>query len=434
MIPKILENLNIPSLNEMQVKVLDASEKSSDIILYSPTGSGKTLGFLLPILKTLDPEKKGVQALVLAPSRELALQIEKVFRTMGTGFKVNCCYGGHSTRIEKNNLEHPPAVLIGTPGRIAYHIRNESFDPSTVTALVLDEFDKALEFGFKEDMSFIISSMNKLKKRFLTSATEMDEIPSFTGLKSPTVVNFLSTEAPKGLTVKIVRSHANDKLEALFALVCKVGAEPTLIFCNHREAVERISELLSHKGLGHEIFHGAMEQDERERALIKFRNGTNRILITTDLASRGLDIPEIMNVVHYQIPVNENVFIHRNGRTARVNAKGNAFIILAEDEYLPSFITDSPETEVLPKKNVLPPPSEWSTLYIGAGKKDKVNKTDIVGFLIQTGSLEKDEVGKIEVLDFASFVAIKKNKVNQVIQKIKDQKIKKKSVKIQISK
>jgi superfamily II DNA/RNA helicase len=436
MIQKVLENLKISALNKMQLAALEAAKKDNDVILLSPTGSGKTLGFLLPILSNIDAKKTGVQTLILVPSRELAIQIESVFKSMNTGFKVNCCYGGHATKTEKNNFEHPPTVLVGTPGRIAFHIRHNSFDTNTVTTLVLDEFDKSLEFGFKEDMSFIIQQLPKINKRILTSATKMDEIPNFTGVSNPIELNFLSNTPTKsqGLKLKIVKAEGQDKLDTLFSLICKLGNKASLIFCNHREAVERISGLLWDKGLAHGIFHGGMEQEDRERALIKFRNGSHKLLITTDLASRGLDIPEIEYVIHYQLPHTEDIFIHRNGRTARMNAKGTSYLLLSETEYVPGFIKESPELEKLPSENVMPEKSEWTTVYIASGKKDKVNKVDIVGLLLQKGKLQKEELGLIEVLDFSSYAAVTSKKVESVIQLVKNEKIKNKKVKIEISK
>ncbi len=395
----------------MQEAAMSAIKKS-DVILLSPTGSGKTLGFLLPLLGLLNKSIPTVQTLILVPSRELALQIEQVFRAMGSGFKVNCCYGGHPVKVERNNLSEPPAVLIGTPGRISHHLRRESFSTKTIHTLILDEFDKSLEFGFQDDMEYIIKQLPALKKRMLISATQMEEIPSFTGLVKPVQVDFLSNAAiAPDLKYKVVISEAADKLNALFALVCKIGSNATLIFCNHRDAVERISELLWIKGLPNDIFHGGMEQEDRERALLKFRNGSHRILITTDMASRGLDIPEIEHVVHYQMPHNEEAFLHRNGRTARMHAKGTAYLMLAPDEK-PVYLTEMPEQETLPENPKPPKPSPWSTLYIAAGKKDKVNKVDIVGLLLKKGGLDKDELGLIEVLDYSSYAAVKRNKMN----------------------
>jgi ATP-independent RNA helicase DbpA len=432
MIKQALDNLKINALNPMQEAAIAAAKKS-DVILLSPTGSGKTLGFLLPLLGLLDANIPTVQAMVLVPSRELALQIEQVFRTMGSGFKVNCCYGGHDVKIELNNLSQPPAVLIGTPGRIAHHLRRESFTTGSIKTLILDEFDKALEFGFQEDMAYIIKQMPAIKKRILTSATQMDEIPSFTGINKPIKLDYLSsTVVVSNLKQKAVVAEAADKLEALFALICKVSDKPTLVFCNHREAVDRISDLLYDMGLPHDIFHGGMEQDDRERALIKFRNGSHRILITTDLASRGLDIPEIEHIIHYQLPHNEEAFIHRNGRTARMHATGTSYLMLTPDEK-PAYLKDMPEIEDLSADPVLPEPSPWATLYVAAGKKDKINKVDIVGLLLQKGELAKEDLGLIEVLDHSSYAAVKRNRIERVVQLVKNEKIKGKKIRIEIS-
>ena len=432
MIKKALENLKITALNQMQHAALEAAKKG-DVILLSPTGSGKTLGFLLPLLDLLDPAVNEVQALILVPSRELALQIEQVFKTMGTGFKVNCCYGGHPVKIERNNLSQPPALLIGTPGRLAHHLRRDSFSPDAIKTLILDEFDKSLEFGFQEDMTYIIRQLPAIKKRILTSATQMQEIPAFTGIRNPKEIDFLDNQTnTPDLKLKAVLSPAADKLDTLFSLICKIGDKATLVFCNHREAVDRISELLWERGIVHDVFHGGMEQEDRERALLKFRNGSHHLLITTDLASRGLDIPEIEYVVHYQLPHNEEAFVHRNGRTARMNAKGTAYLILSEGEKL-TYLKTELEIEELPEKLIIPKPSQWVTLYIAGGKKDKINKVDIVGLLLQKGELAKDDLGLIEVLDHSSYAAVKHNKAEHTVKLIKAEKIKNKKVKIEIS-
>lgn len=434
MIAQALHNLNIEKLNEMQQASLEAARQEAALILLSPTGSGKTLGFLLPVLQSLAPQQEGVQALVLAPSRELALQIEGVFRQMGTSYKVNCCYGGHPIRIEQNNLQQPPAVLIGTPGRIADHLRRESFNPATIRTLVLDEFDKSLELGFEQEMAFILGELSGLKKRILTSATNMEEVPQFTGIRSAKVLNFLSDAPSERLSLKAVRAASTDKLEALFVLVCTLEAKPALIFCNHRDAVERISKLLGQKGIAHGTFHGGMEQEERERELIKFRNGSHLLLICTDLGARGLDIPDIEYVIHYQLPADDKAFVHRNGRTARMTATGTAYLVLAEQEPLPVYLEEEPQFESLPEAASLPRKSAWSTLYIGAGKKDKVNKIDVVGLLLQKGGLQKEELGKIEVLDHAAYAAIKRTKMDSVLKKLRNEKIKNKKVKFDLSK
>jgi superfamily II DNA/RNA helicase len=428
----ILDTLQISALNAMQEAVLPAA-RQNDVVVLSPTGSGKTLAFLLAVLERLDSEKSGVQALVLVPSRELALQIEGVFKAMGTGYKVSCCYGGHAVKTEENALREAPALLIGTPGRIAYHARSLTFAPTTVHTLVLDEFDKSLEMGFQTDMAFIINKLSGLSRRIFTSATPLNALPDFTGAVHPTKLNFLeSSDAIPQLTMKVVRTDSVEKLETLFSLLCFIGAERTLIFCNHRDAVERISDLLGGYGLIHAMFHGGMEQPDRERALMKFRNGTSRILVVTDLASRGLDIPEIASIVHYQLPLTEDAFIHRNGRTARMHATGTVYLLLAEDE-TPPYLTELPDELTLPDHNQLPPETEWETLYLSAGKKDKINKVDVVGLLLKKGNLEKEELGLIEVKDDASFAAVKRIRVDSVLRYLNQEKLKGKRVKVAIA-
>ena len=388
---------------------------------------------MFPVLRNLQKDISGIQAIILVPARELALQIEQVFKNMGTDFKVTICYGGHDKKIEINNLTQAPAVLIGTPGRIAYHLKNNNFEPKTIKTLVLDEFDKALELGFEEDMNFIISSLKNVSQRFLTSATAMDNIPKFVGLDNEKTINFLKLgEVKPNIQLKKVITIPEEKLEALFKLICKIGNKRTLIFCNHRDAVDRISELLREKGIDRETFHGGMEQDERERALLKFRNDSTRILITTDLASRGLDIPEVESIVHYQLPPKEDAFIHRNGRTARMHAKGFAYLIMTEEENFPFIKGNTPEENVTENYRI-PAKTPFQTIYISAGKKDKVNKVDIVGYLIKKGELSKDDIGIIEVKDTTSYVAVARNKVKEVLKKLANEKLKGKKIKMEIA-
>ncbi|MFL9835230.1 DEAD/DEAH box helicase [Chryseobacterium terrae] len=429
----IYKKLQIQDMNQMQKSTYKTTENNTDVVLLSPTGSGKTLAFLFPVLRNLSKEATGIQALILVPARELALQIEQVFKSMGTDFKVTVCYGGHDKKIEINNLIESPAVLIGTPGRIAYHLRNKNIDVKTIRNLVLDEFDKALEFGFHDDMEYIIENMYNLYQRILTSATAMEEIPRFTGLKDEKIIDFLkSGENKPDIQLKKVITISEEKLDTLFHLICKIGNKRTLIFCNHREAVDRIADLLLDKGIARETFHGGMEQDERERALLKFRNDTARVLITTDLAARGLDVPEVESIVHYQLPTTEDAFIHRNGRTARMNTKGSVYLVMTEEEKFPFINKDVPEESVKEFSKV-PAKPPFQTVYISAGKKDKVNKVDIVGYLLKKGELQKEDLGLIEVKDTTSYVAVSRNKVRDLLKKLSTEKLKGKKVKMEVA-
>lgn len=431
----ILEKLKISALNEMQLASIDAAAEYNNLLLLSATGSGKTLAYLLPLVQALDKVITKTQAIIIVPSRELALQIEAVFKNMGTDWKVTSCYGGHLRETEENNLRQPPALLVGTPGRLADHIRRGNITTDSIETLVLDEFDKSLELGFQEEMSFIVGSLKGIKKRILTSATETVEIPAFVGMNDIVKLDFLNDiGTDTGLTVKTVRSDGKDKLETLFRLICMLGNKSTIIFCNHRESVERTSNWLKEKDIVNTFYHGALEQQERDAALCKFRNGTTNVLVTTDLASRGLDIANIRYIIHYHLPDNEATFTHRNGRTARMDASGTAILILSPEETLPGYISAETEPIELPETAVLPDKPVWSTLFIAAGKKDKVNKIDIVGFLSNKGRLKKEDIGLIEVKDFFSFVAVKKIKVSETLLLIRDEKIKNKKVKIAVAK
>lgn len=429
--------MGIKSLNAMQEKSREAIEKHSEIILISPTGSGKTLAYLLMALRHYKPGAEKTYALIITPSRELALQTEVVFKQMGTGLKVTLCYGGHKREIEENNLQEAPVFIIGTAGRISDHIRRENIHVSEIECLVLDEFDKSLEMGFLEEMEFIISSLPHVQTKILTSATRLESIPEFLKLQDPLTLDFSSMEKPGSeLELLQVVSQQEDKLETLFLLLCNLGNRSTIIFLNHRDAVERTSHFLSDKGITNVFYHGGMEQREREIALCKFRNGTSNFLVTTDLASRGLDIPHIRYIIHYHLPLNEDAFTHRNGRTARMEASGTAILLIGPEESIPEFLEGKQNIPLLELASdaEVPGKPQWSTLFFGAGKKDKLNKVDIVGFLIQKGELRKEDIGLIEVKDFYAFAAIRKSRMNHLLSLIQETKIKNKKIKIAIAK
>ncbi|MFS3067614.1 DEAD/DEAH box helicase [Parabacteroides merdae] len=421
---RALANTGITALNEMQQAVLDAGT-TKDMVLLSPTGSGKTLAFLLPLLTTLTDEDKKIQAVIIAPSRELALQIETVLRSLEAGYKVNCCYGGHPIRTEKKSLEHPPTVLIGTPGRIVDHLERGNINLDSVRTLILDEFDKSLELGFLAEMKEILAHLPGVRRRVLTSATAAVDIPAFTGITAPVRLSFLKdVKESKGLVLRVVKSPVKDKLETLYKLLGELKGGSALIFCNYRETVERVSNYLTEMGVDNEYFHGGMEQPERERALSHFRNGSATVFISTDLASRGLDIPEVKNVIHYHLPVSEEAYVHRNGRTARMNAEGVAYLILNAEETIPEYITREPDEFFLSEVAKKPVRSEWVTLTINRGKRDKLSKKDVVGFLFQKGGLEKDDLGIVEIKESCAFAAVKRTKLSGLLGRIRNEKIK----------
>ncbi|MGB0932489.1 MAG: DEAD/DEAH box helicase [Chitinophagales bacterium] len=427
---EILQNLGITALNDMQNATIEASQKDQDIMLRSPTGTGKTLAFLLPVFSHLKPRSKVVQAVVLVPTRELALQVTSVVKDMKIPYKVTCCYGGHPVRLEKQSLKNPPAILVATPGRLSDHIRRDHIDISQAKMLVLDEFDKSLAFGFQNQMGYIIEEMPLIRKRILTSATESLTIPSFVGLQNPIKLQFEGEEQKPQIELKLVKSPSKDKLETLYQLICNLGDTSMLIFCNFRETVERVSGFLKKQGIVHDYFHGGLEQIDREKKLLKFRNGTYKILVSTDVTARGIDIPEIDYIVHYHLAPKEDIFVHRNGRTARMHATGTVFLLQSVQERLPDYMNEEPEIFELKENQPPPPKPQWKTLSINKGKKEKVGKGDVVGFLIKIGGLEKDDIGIIEVKHFFALVAVKSSKIEKVARKVNNQKIKGKKVRV----
>lgn len=438
--PQVLEHalsrLHIKELNAMQVKTLDDSRMHKELLLLSATGSGKTLAFLLPLWEKLNPAYKDVQAIVIVPSRELAIQIDDVLRKLSIGYKITLCYGGHKREIEENNLIQTPAIIIGTPGRLCDHIRRNNFNPETIQTIILDEFDKSLELGFEEEMKFILQHIPSASFTMLTSATEAVALPDYLALQELHRLDFTThgQASSEKVSYFTLLSDEKDKLESLFQLLCHIGSRPTIIFCNHRDTVERVNMLLHDKGIYSVFYHGGMEQYERDAAMCKFRNGTSLILVTTDLASRGLDIAHIRHIIHYHLPLDQETFTHRNGRTARMDNSGNVYVIHHEDEQLPEYIHAVSVVFTTEKTASLPEKPVWATLFIDAGKKDKINKIDIVGFLSQKGELKKEDIGLIEVKDFSSFVAIRKSKMSYTLNKIQNERIKNKKVKMFVAK
>ncbi len=411
----------------MQLDAHQAIAHNDEVILLSPTGTGKTLAFMLPLIDKLDPDLDEVQLMILCPTRELALQIEQVVRDMGSGYKINAVYGGQFFSKDRTHIKHKPAILIGTPGRVADHLRRESFAIEHIKAMVLDEFDKSLEIGFEKELKFIIKDLRDCKIKVLTSATHNVQIPSFMKLREPVELNHLSNAKPK-LTVKMISSPSKDKLDTLVSSLSHLGEKIGIVFCNYRDSIRRVSERLSEEGIPHGSFYGGLEQKDRERALIKFRNGTHRVILATDLAARGLDIPALDYILHYHLPMREEEWIHRNGRTARMHLEGTAYLLKWTEDELPDFI-DNPEEEILTNDKV-PPQTDWSTLFISGGRKDKISKGDIAGFFFKQAELIKDELGAIELKQDCAFVGIKSSKVKSSISKLNNTRLKKKKVRV----
>ena len=424
----MLEKLGITELNAMQREAGEAILHSrQDVVVLSPTGSGKTLAYLLPLTQLLDAQSDQVQALVVVPGRELALQSDRVLKDMGSALRSSACYGGRTAMDEHRKLkEVRPQVVFGTPGRLNDHLDKGNISPYVVKYLVIDEFDKCLEMGFHDEMSRLLKKLPGVRRHILLSATDADQIPDFVRMGRVQRLDYLVEEEQVSgrVTLYEVKSRVKDKLETLKLLLLELGDAQSIVFLSFRDAVERVGNFLSGHGFEVSVFHGGLEQRQREAALYKFSNGSANILVCTDLASRGLDIPDIQNVIHYHLPVNEQEMVHRVGRTARWDKHGSTYFIVGPEEQMPPFVGGHIESHQPAAESHQPAAPRMSTLYIGKGKKDKVSKGDIVGFLCKKGGVEPTDIGRIDVMDRYTYVAVAREKQQQVIRQTKGEKVK----------
>ena len=422
-----LGKLGIGKLNDMQSASVEHCRRNSSMVLLSPTGTGKTLAFLLPLLERLDASDKGVQAIIVLPSRELARQVFEVWRAMGTPFQMTALYGGRPFDMEVASLGGAStSVIVGTPGRLLDHLNRNSFAVDRCSLLVIDEFDKCLEMGFQDEMSRLVEKLPALKSRFLLSATDAAEIPQFAGAADVEKLDYRQGGGQPSVRTSFytVTTTPDKRLDKLFSLLCSFGGEPAIVFCNFRETVDEVYRYLTKASLQCVAYNGAMEQKARELALYRFTAGCSNILVSTDLAARGLDIKDVKHVVHYQRALSADIFTHRNGRTARWEADGSIYMMAFENKELPDFVPDGLEEYAFPKRNTLPPAPEWTALYVGKGKRDKISRGDLAGFFIKKGGLNPDEVGTILVFQDYSYVAVKLKRMREVLKKVAGEKIK----------
>lgn len=429
-LPAVRERLGIENLNVMQRRMLDSITEPRDIILLAPTGSGKTLSFALPALKLLKTPTGRLQAVIIAPTRELVLQIAHVVREVAVGYKVTALYGGHNVEEEKKSLSVVPDIVVATPGRLLDHLQRRNLDIITAGIVVLDEFDKALELGFEKEMKKIFVRLKNIKRIMLTSATRADILPDFLNLNNPVTFDYL--EDNKSLRsrqrVHRVDSDSRDKLESLLRLLRDIEHEErperSIIFVNHRESAERVAAYLKKHKVDCILYHGALDQREREIAISVFNNGTRSVLVSTDLAARGLDIENVESIIHYHQALTPEANTHRNGRTARgMEATGDIYVLIGEGEDIKEFVNFD-DTHILKSEKGNMKQSLQDTIYIGGGRKDKISRGDILGFLTKECGLDGKEVGKIDVFDRYSLVAIPAQKSSMILQKLREKKLK----------
>ena len=432
LIPQLLKKMNIDALNPMQEQVIEKGGNYKTLILESPTGSGKSLAFLLAILPLIDATEKKLQGLILVPTRELAIQLEGVIQQCGLGLKVHAFYGGYSGQEDQRRLKHTPSLLIGTPGRISSLIEQEHLKAPDLKALVLDEYDKMLELGFEEEMIYILDQLPQdINRQVLTSATHLEKLPPFISRDG---LEVLQLEGQEQRLTKFALRCQDDKASCISDLLHLSGRQNIIVFCSFKEDVNALCERLGSEGLEALPFHGDMEQIHREESLIQFRHESSRILIASDLAARGLDVPELDLVIHYQLPLSENSDTHRNGRTARMNAKGAVVYLAGKNDKIPTFLNDlnwQKELRGLDQPfNTRVEDCQMGTVRIAAGRKDKISKGDIVGFFTKVAQIPGNAIGAITLRPKATYIAIDRKYLPNLAKQYGSLKIKKKAARL----
>ncbi|MDE6206369.1 MAG: DEAD/DEAH box helicase, partial [Muribaculaceae bacterium] len=372
-------------------------------------------------------------ALIIAPTRELTLQIFDVLRPLASPkYKTTAVYGGHSFETEAKSLSAGADIVVGTPGRILDHINRRRLDLYATQVLVVDEYDKALELGFADDMERIFRCCRRVRTTVLTSATK-GEVPAFVGMVDRTLDYSKQDEQQPAIENYRIDSPSPDKLETLDALTDALGHRRTIVFVNHRESADRVYEHLRRRRSDVCLYHGGLDQDLRERALILFENGSCPLMVATDLAARGLDIADVAAVVHYHLPPQPEVWTHRNGRTGRMGADGMSFTIVSEKDSVPEFI-DARAADIADIPPSDTPHTPTTTLYINAGRKEKISRGDVAGYMIARGGLSPSEVGRIDLKDHSAYVAVPAEKAAEVVAAVSPHKLKNTRVKVSVIK
>lgn len=435
---QILTTLCIDALSPMQSDFIAVAPTTRQLMLLAPTGAGKTLAYLLGIVqRETAKDKEEEMAVIVSPSRELAQQGHDLLRRMKTGIPSACFVGGHATSRDRETLQRErPRIIFATPGRLLDLLQSGDINVHNVSLLVLDEYDKCLDEGFTACLTDIASFLPATADRWLISATqEPANVELFIDKSRAVRLDYTSNEDADRLQTVVVQSPEKDKLQTLAQLLCHIGAEQSIVFVSHRESVERIYQYLKNEGFSVERYHGGLEQTVRERNLLRFRCGGSLTLIATDLAARGIDIPAVGSVVHYHLPADAATFAHRSGRSTRWENTGTAYLIVGPEEHVPEFLTEDRQVvnfdsellaehrQPIDRRFGLPRPA-WATLYIGRGKKEKLSRGDIAGFLCKKGGVKASDLGRIEVGDHQSYVAVRRACLKSLLTAVSGEKIK----------
>ena len=442
---KLLENidsLGFSSMTPVQQKAIPIILEGSDLIAKSKTGSGKTIAFGIGILQSLDVKKFNIQFLVICPTRELCEQVATELRKLARlehNVKIVTIYGGESLGNQRRSLEKGAHIVVGTPGRIIDHIGKESIDLSHIQILVLDEADRMLDMGFYDDISYIKTKLPSKLQTLLFSATYPDDIKNLVAkvMHDPKTVTIEEDNEGylKQLTCKV---NKEEKYETLKTILYSYRPDSVIIFCNTKVDVEEVTHKSYSDGFDTEYLHGGLEQNIRNEMLLMFANKSIPILVTTNLAARGIDIKDISLVINYDLPQDKEVYLHRVGRTARAGDEGISISLYSQNDInqldaIKELVkTDIEEIDLktLTYESKKPLLAKYTTLHLLAGKKEKIRAGDIVGTFIKTLGLDKDCIGNIDILQKDSYVAIKNDCNIERILKLKEINIKAKRVRI----
>ena len=428
-----LKLLHFTTMTEIQEKAISPILEGKDILAQSKTGSGKTLAFGLPCVIHTDTNNYKPQTIIITPTRELADQIAVELRKVAAykaNLKILTLYGGVPLRAQAESLAKGAHILIGTPGRIQDHLAKETLVLDSIKTLVLDEADRMLDMGFYDEIVKIGSNMPRTKQTLLFSATFPDKIEKLAKalLKQPIIVKVDTVQESDKIDEIVYET--SDKLKTLTALIQSYKPESLLIFCNTKAEVISLTDTLHQRGHSVIDIHGDLEQKDRNESVIAFSNSSKRIMVATDVASRGLDIKDIELVINYDLPFDQEVYTHRIGRTGRADAKGTAISLYGpRDSEKCAYITSTARKGQMKDLRVdatFKMVSEYDTLCINGGKKTKLRAGDILGTLCKEIGIDPKMIGKINITDTKSYVALHHTVTDKVFKALKKTTIKKK--------
>ncbi|MBJ6609425.1 MAG: ATP-dependent RNA helicase DbpA [Candidatus Thiothrix moscowensis] len=440
-----LNNLGYQKMTAIQSSALPHALQGADLIAQAKTGSGKTAVFAITLLAKLDPQNFAAQALVLCPTRELSTQVANEIRRLARyqpNIKVVTLTGGQPLSPQAASLEHGAHVIVGTPGRINDHIGKRTLDLSNIHTLVLDEADRMLEMGFMEDISKIIRLTPAYRQTLLFSATYPDDIKALSKQfqRNPVQVKAETLHQANAITQHSFLCQKHERLPALETLLAHFKPRSAVIFCNMKVEVREITEHLQQRGFSVKALHGEMEQRDRDEVFVQFKHHSFNFLIATDVAARGLDIEDLPCVINYELPHDPDIYIHRVGRTGRAGKEGLALNLLTDAErHKLTDIGIAQQTELdfevisaIKCSTLTPRQPPNMTLCIAAGRKEKVRPGDILGALTGDGGIDGKAVGKIDVLDYAAYVAIERSVAKQAVTRLANGTIKGRKFKVKL--